>query len=58
LARNRETSEWIARDILNNVQLRKRGLIDDRDEKFAEHEGTPLQEHLDDYLRAVVSPGG
>jgi integrase len=57
LAGNKETSECIARDILNNVQLRKRGPIDDRDEKFAEHEGTPLKEHLDHYLRAIASEG-
>lgn len=51
LAEDRETSERIRNDVLNKVALRKDGLVDERDEKFAAHEGRPLKEHLEDYVR-------
>jgi integrase len=57
LMADRETSERIARDLLNKVALRKDGVVDERDEKFAEHEGTTLKDHLEDYSRAIRAQG-
>lgn len=57
LTEDKETSERIVRDLLNKVALRKDGLVDERDEKFAEHEGKPLKDHLADYARVVRAEG-
>jgi len=54
LATDRETSERIARDLLNKNALRKEGLIDERDERFAEHEARPIKDHLADYDKFVT----
>jgi integrase len=42
---------------LNKVALRREGLIDERDEKYAAHEARPLTEHLQDYAAVVRSEG-
>jgi integrase/recombinase XerD len=57
LTADRRISERIAASLLEKVALRKDGLIDKRDEKFAEHEGRPLKEHLDDYARVIAANG-
>jgi integrase len=57
LKADHETSERIVRDLLNKVALRKDGLIDERDEKFAEHERRPLTDHVEDFVRAVEAKG-
>jgi len=54
LATDRDTSERIARDLLNKNALRKEGLIDEQDERFAEHEAIPIKEHLADYANFVT----
>jgi integrase len=57
LTADRKISERIAANLLEKVALRKDGLIDDRDERFAEHESKPLKEHLADYARVVAAKG-
>jgi hypothetical protein len=57
LVGDRDTSERIARDLLNKVALRKDGVVNERDEKFAEHEGKLLKDHLEDYARVVRGEG-
>jgi Phage integrase family len=57
LEADRETSEHIARDLLSTNALRKRGILDERDENFSEHEAKPLKVHLEDYARVVRAEG-
>jgi site-specific recombinase XerD len=57
LTSDHATSERIVRDLLNKVALRKDGLVDERDERFADHERKPLKDHLEDFLRVVESKG-
>jgi site-specific recombinase XerD len=57
LTGDEKTSERIANALMEKVALRKDGLIDERDERFAEHEAKPIKEHLADYARVVTSKG-
>jgi hypothetical protein len=57
LTGDKETSERIARDTLNKNALREEGLIDEQDERFAEHAGRSTKLHLDDYLLSIASEG-
>jgi integrase len=57
LVADRETSERIARDLLNKVALRKDGVVDERDERLAEQERRLLKDHLNDYAAVVRSEG-
>ena len=50
-------SERLKAALLEKVRLRKDGLVDERDEKFAEHEGNSITDHLDAYLRSIESEG-
>ncbi len=50
-------SERIAAALVEKVELRKAGLIDERDELFAEHEATPIADHLADYAKVVRGQG-
>jgi len=54
LATDRETSERIKNALLEKVALRKEGLFDERDERFAEHEARPIKAHLADYEKFVT----
>jgi site-specific recombinase XerC len=57
LSEDRETSERRARHLLNQVDLKRDGIVDEADERYAEHERTPLTDHLDDYLRVLKAEG-
>jgi integrase len=57
LTSDKRLSERIANNLLEKNTRRKEGLLDEREEKYAEHEARPLSEHLVDYARVLTANG-
>jgi len=57
LTGDRAVSERIAAKLVEDAALRKAGLVDERDERIAEHEGAPIEEHVEDFVRVTAANG-
>jgi hypothetical protein len=55
--RDKETAEWIARDLENRVALRKTGIVSAEDEKVRDEGGRPLAAHLADWHGDLMAKG-
>jgi integrase len=56
--RDKAVSERIARNLENRVALRREGLVDPREEAFAEYASKSLLSHVDDWKESIRSRGG
>jgi site-specific recombinase XerD len=52
---DRSAARRIAADIERETSLRKRGLVDPREEAYRDHERRPLGEHLEDFRRSLLA---
>jgi site-specific recombinase XerC len=57
LVEDLETSERIARKLLNDVALMRDGVIDEHAGRLVAHDRRPIGEHVDDFLRALKAKG-
>ena len=54
---DKSMTERLARDLEENVRLRREGLSDPRAEAYRDHEATPLVDHLDAWRDAMLNQG-
>src|SRR5262249_21202518 len=54
---DRRLTERLAAKIVEDVALRKGGLVDAKAEAYRDHETLSLTDHLDDFERALVAKG-
>lgn len=54
---DKAASEALARKLESESELRRRGVIDARDDAFAEHERKPLVDHIEDYHNYLEARG-
>lgn len=54
---DRAATEQIARKLESDVELRRRGVIDARDDAYAEHEKRPVVDHLDEFRADLLARG-
>jgi len=55
---DRAESLRFARDLDDNAYKRRRGLIDDREDRLAEQGKAPIKQHVDAYEEHLESKGG
>src|SRR5690349_6214757 len=54
---DRTATEQIARKLESDVELRRRGVIDARDDSYRSHQARPLSAHLADFRAALLARG-
>src|SRR4051812_31362121 len=54
---DKAVSERIARDIENRVALRREGVVDPRDEAYAQHAAQALLVHVSSWVESLQSKG-
>jgi len=54
---DRKETDRIARDLENRVALRREGVVDPREEAYAEHAALPLDVHVTAWVEALRSKG-
>src|SRR3954468_5299598 len=52
---DRTASDQIARKLESDVELRRRGIIDAKSDRYSEAERKTLADHLDDFQAAIIA---
>jgi hypothetical protein len=54
---DKATTEGIARKLESEAELRRRGVIDPKNDRYAAHEAKPLTEHMDAWRTYLLGKG-
>src|SRR4051794_28698796 len=54
---DRSATEQIARKLESEVELRRRGVVDGRDDAYRAHEARSVSDHLDDFHAYLLAKG-